>query len=73
MMLSTKQKKLLHTIAVSFAAGALTVLQVGLTTGLTEKKALIALLIGALVGGLSRVAGSLLAAIQTSEPDEVAK
>jgi len=68
MMLSAQQKKLVHTIAVAFATGALTALQIGLTTGLTEKKALVALVIGATVAGLSRVAGALLSEIQTSEP-----
>jgi len=67
MTLSSKQKKLLHTIAVAFATGALTALQIGLTTGLTEGKALVALLIGAAVAGLSRVAGALLSEIQTTE------
>lgn len=62
-----KQKKLLHSLIIGFATGALTSLQFALTSGLTEKKAAIAALFGALVAGLARVAGALLASLDSSE------
>ena len=65
--LTKKQKKLLRAVVVGFATGALTSLQFALTSGLTEKKAVVAAVFGALVAGLARVAGAVLASIDTSE------
>lgn len=65
--LNRKQKKFLHSVIIGFGTGALTSLQFALTTGLTEKKAVIAALFGALVAGLARVAGALLASLDTPE------
>lgn len=69
MTLSPLQKKVLHSVVVGFATSGLAALQVGLVAGfnLAEKKALLSLLLGAVVAGLSRVAGVLIAAIQTGE------
>jgi len=63
--LTKQQKKLLHAVVVGFATGALTSLQFALTSGLTEKKAVVAAVVGALIAGLARVAGAVLASIDT--------
>ena len=69
MTLSPLQKKVLHSVVVGFGTSALAAIQVGLVAGfnLAEKKALLSLLLGAIVAGLSRVAGVLIAAMQTTE------
>lgn len=69
MKLSRSQKKLWHSVIVGFATGALTSLQFALTSGLTEKKAVIAALFGAIVAGFARVAGAVIAWIETADPE----
>lgn len=67
MQLSRSQKKLWHSVVVGFATGALTSLQFALTSGLTEKKAVVAALFGAIVAGFARVAGAVIAWIDTTD------
>ena len=68
MRLSRSQKKLWHSVLIGFATGALTTLQIALTSGLTERKAIIAAVIGAVAAGLARAIGALLAWIETTDP-----
>ena len=68
MTLSQHQKKVLHAVIIAFVTGALTAAQVALTSGLTEKKALLAAAVGIVIGGTSRAVGALLAALETSDP-----
>lgn len=69
MTLSPLQKKLFHSVVVGFVTSGLAAIQVGLVAGfnLAEKKAVLSLLLGAIVAGLSRVAGTLIAAMRTTE------
>jgi hypothetical protein len=67
MKLTSRQKKLWHSVLIGFATGSLTALQIALTTGLTEKKAVVAALVGAVVAGLARAIGAVLAWIETSD------
>lgn len=69
MTLSKKQKKLLHAALIGFVTGALTALQLAMITpgGFTETKALVALGVGILTGGIGRAAGALLESMQTTD------
>ncbi len=60
------QKKFWHSIIVAFVTGALTAAQVALTSGLTEKKAILVALGAVVTGGLARVAGAVLAWVNTA-------
>lgn len=66
--LSRAQKKLWHSVLIGFTTGVLTTLQIALTSGLTERKAMIAAGIGAIAAGLARAIGAVLAWIDTTDP-----
>lgn len=65
--LTQRQKKLWHSVLIGFATGSLTALQIAVTSGLTEKKAVVAAVIGAIAAGAARAIGAVLAWIETSD------
>lgn len=66
MTLSAPQKKVWHTILVGFATGALSYVAALATGG--PLPGIRAILVGVLVAGISRVAGVLLARVETQPP-----
>lgn len=67
MKLSKRQTQLAHAALIGFATGALTAVQIAVTSGLTEKKAIIAFVVGVFWAGVSRAAGALLNVVQTTD------
>jgi tetrahydromethanopterin S-methyltransferase subunit E len=64
MTLASRTKKILHAAITGFTGGLLYFGSTVLTTGITEKKALLAAVFGILVGSVGRGVGAVLAGIE---------
>lgn len=67
MKLSKRQTQLAHAALIGFVTGGLAAVQIAVTSGLTEKKAIVAFAIGVFWAGISRAAGAVLNVVQTTD------
>lgn len=69
MQLSKKAKKLVHAALIGFTTGVLTAAQLAFLApgGWTEKKVVVAALVGIVVAGLGRAAGAVLESMNTAD------